>query len=126
MDPLYSAQLLDHFQNPRHAGVLPAPAITVTTENPACGDIIQLSARIENGVIVEAGFQVRGCTAAIAAGSALAEWLTGRPAAGLDTAPVAELIEKELGGLPPASRHAAALAADAARALARASAAPAS
>ena len=60
---LYPDRLLDHFTNPRHAGVLAPPALVVQVENPACGDILKLSARIDGGRVVEAAFQVRGCTA---------------------------------------------------------------
>jgi nitrogen fixation protein NifU and related proteins len=120
MSSLYSDQLLDHFQNPRHAALLPPPAVVVTVENPVCGDMMKLSARVDGAVVREAGFQVRGCTAAIAAGSALAEWLTGRPLAGLHGAPVRAILEAALGPLPPASGHVAVLCADALAALTRA------
>ena len=107
---LYPERLLDHFNKPRHAGVLTPPAIVAQVENPACGDILKLSVRIESGRVVAAAFQVRGCTASIAAGSALAEWLHGRS---LDELRGFEesVIDEALGGLPAASRHAAALCA---------------
>jgi len=108
---MYSEQLLRHFREPRHVGMLPPPACTVSTENPVCGDILQLSARAEDGRIVAVGFQVRGCTAAIAAGSAVATLLAGRT---LKEAMVitASMVEAELGGLESTSKHAARLAAD--------------
>jgi nitrogen fixation protein NifU and related proteins len=113
---MHSEKLLDHFRNPRNAGELEPPAIVVEASNPACGDTIRLSVRVEQGRIAEARFQVRGCTASIAAGSALTEWLTGRPLEGLAGLRAAD-IEEALGGLAPESRHAAALAVDAVRAL---------
>jgi nitrogen fixation NifU-like protein len=113
---LYPERLLDHFQNPRHVGVLTPPALVVEVENPACGDILKLSARIENGCITEAAFQVRGCTASIAAGSALAEWLYGRTVEDLKAFHEA-IIDEALGCLPPASRHASALCASGVKAL---------
>lgn len=119
MSSLYSERLLDHFRNPRHAGVLPAPAVTVTAENPACGDVMRLSAEVEGGVVRRAGFQVRGCTASIAAGSALAEWLTGRASAEVERGAVRGALETALGELPPASAHVVALAEDAVGALRR-------
>jgi nitrogen fixation NifU-like protein len=105
---LYPEPLLDHFRNPRHAGVLAAPALVVQVENPACGDILKLSVRMDGGRVVEAAFQVRGCTASIAAGSALAEWLHGKSLEDLRLFQEA-IIDEALGGLPAASRHAAAL-----------------
>lgn len=110
---LYSEQLLDHFRNPRHAGLLEAPALTVTVENPACGDLLRLSVLVEEGSIAKVGFQVRGCTASIAAGSALAEWLTGRSAASLSPAAAAAAVEAALAPLPEASRHVLTLCRDA-------------
>jgi nitrogen fixation NifU-like protein len=116
---MYSAQLLDHFQSPRFVGELAAPAVTVRVENPICGDILQLSVLWEEDVAREAAFKTRGCTASIAAGSALAEWVTGRSRAevgGFTTA----VIEEALGGLPNESKHVAVLCADAVKALLRA------
>ncbi len=113
---MHSELLLEHFRNPRNAGQLPPPAIAVDVSNPACGDLLRLFARFENGRIVEARFQVRGCTASIAAGSALSEWMLGKTRAQL-LGLTAEIIESALGGLEPASKHAAALCVDGAKAL---------
>lgn len=108
---MFSEQLIRHFREPRHVGVLPAPACTISLENPVCGDTLQLSGRLEAGRIAAVGFQVRGCTAAIAAGSAAATLLEGKTleqAAAID----ADAVEAELGGLASTSKHAARLAAD--------------
>jgi nitrogen fixation NifU-like protein len=113
---LHSARLLDHFKNPRNSGHLPPPAVTVEVTNPACGDLLRLSARLEDGRVAEARYQVRGCTASIAAGSALTEWMTGKSLAELRSL-TAAAIEAELGGLEPASKHAAVLCADAVKRL---------
>jgi nitrogen fixation NifU-like protein len=113
---MYSERLLDHFQNPRHVGELSEPAITVEVSNPACGDILRLAARWESSRVAEARYKVRGCTASIAAGSALTEWLIGKSRAELQ-AFRASIIEESLGGLPSESKHAAALCADSVRQL---------
>ena len=113
---MHSPGLLDHFQNPRNVGVLPPPAITIDATNPACGDMMRLSARFEDGRVVEARFQTRGCTASIAAGSALTEWMQGRTRAELATL-TPGVIEEALGGLEPASKHAAVLCVDAVKRL---------
>jgi len=113
---MYPAQLLDHFQNPRNVGELAAPAITVEVSNPACGDILRLSARFENDVVAESRYKVRGCTASIAAGSALTEWMLGKSRAELAAFRPA-IVDTAVGGLPPASKHAAVLCSDALRAL---------
>ncbi len=113
---MYSARLLDHFQNPRNVGELAPPAVTVEVSNPVCGDILRLSVRLEQGVVVEARYKTRGCTASIVAGSALTEWLTGKTAHDLARLRPG-VIETELGGLSAESKHAAALCADAVRAV---------
>jgi len=108
---MYPERLIEHFQNPRNVGELPPPAFTLEVSNPACGDILRLSVRMEDGRVAEALYKVRGCTASIAAGSALTEWLAGKTRdeiAAFDTA----WMDDALGGLPAASKHAAVLCAD--------------
>jgi nitrogen fixation NifU-like protein len=108
---VYSARLLEHFKNPRNVGQLPPPAVTVDVTNPACGDMLRLSARFEEERVIEARYQTRGCTASIAAGSALVEWMVGKSRAELASlTPV--LVESLLDGLEPASKHAAVLCVD--------------
>ena len=111
---MYSERFLDHFQNPRNVGELPPPAVTVEIHNPACGDILHLSVLWENGRVAQARYKVRGCTASIAAGSALTAWLPGRTPADL-RALTEDSLASLTGGLAPASRHAATLCLDAAR-----------
>jgi nitrogen fixation NifU-like protein len=113
---MYSERLLDHFQNPRNVGELPPPAVTVEVSNPICGDILRLSVRIEKGRVVECRYKTRGCTATIAAGSALSEWLTGKTLPEMAALRAAGL-EDALGGLSPESRHAAVLSVDGVRAI---------
>jgi nitrogen fixation NifU-like protein len=111
---MYSARLLEHFREPRNVGQLDAPAVAVDATNPACGDILRLSARFENGRVAEARYQTRGCTASIAAGSALTEWMTGKTREEIAKLTPA-IIEDLVGGLEPASKHAAVLCVDAAK-----------
>jgi len=108
---MYPARLLEHFQNPRNVGELPEPAVTVEVANPACGDILRLSARFENELVAEARYKVRGCTASIAAGSALTEWMLGKSRAELAAFQPA-VVDDAVGGLPAASKHAAVLCGD--------------
>jgi len=113
---VFSETLLDHFRNPRHVGSLNPPAVTVRVENPICGDIMTLSAEVVGGIVREVRFQVRGCTASIAAGSVLTGLISGMPTADLRTIDAIR-VEAALGGLPNESKHVARLASDAARAL---------
>ena len=113
---MYSQHLLDHFQNPRNVGELPPPAVTAQVSNPACGDILRLSVRFEQGRVAECRYKTRGCTASIAAGSALTEWLAGKSIAEMAALSV-NYLEEVLGGLSPETRHAAVLSVDGVRAV---------
>jgi nitrogen fixation protein NifU and related proteins len=109
---MHSERLLDHFQNPRNVGELAPPAVKVDVTNPACGDMMRLSVRFENDRVAEARFQTRGCTASIATSSALTEWMTGKSRLELRMFN-AGVVEDAVGGLEPASKHAAVLCVDA-------------
>ena len=114
---MYSEAVLDHFQNPRNVGTLDTATATISVENPVCGDILELSARIDSGRIAEARFRTRGCVTAMACSSLLTELMCGKtPAEIRDITP--EQISEKLGGLPPATFHAAQLARDAVQAIA--------
>ena len=108
---MYSEAFLDHFKNPRNVGELDPPALTVEISNPACGDILRLSARFDDGRIAEVRYKVRGCTASIASGSALTGWMLGKSRAELE-ALGPDTVEAEVGGLIPESKHAAVLCVD--------------
>lgn len=109
---MYSAKLLDHFEHPRNVGEIAGADASARVENPACGDILQLTLRLAAGRIVEARYRTRGCVASIACGSALTEMLIGL------TLPEAAALKREavadaVGGLPNESVHASHLAIDA-------------
>ncbi|MEZ5351653.1 MAG: iron-sulfur cluster assembly scaffold protein [Bryobacteraceae bacterium] len=116
---MHSSQLLDHFQNPRNVGEFEHNAVTVEASNPACGDRMRLSARFVDGRVAEARFLTRGCTASIAAGSALTELIAGRNGRELMSLNAGD-VEHAVGGLAPESKHASILCVDAVRALVRA------
>ena len=120
---MYSVELLDHFQNPRNAGALEAPDATARLENPACGDVLELSLRLVNTKlegkrIVDIRFRAKGCVPAMACGSALTELIQGKTVDEARRVSREELIGK-VGGLPQASEHASYLAMDALAALLR-------
>jgi len=116
---VFSETLLDHFRNPRNSGDLPGATATVEVTNPVCGDVLRLAVRLEKGRIATARFRAQGCVASIAASSVLTELLTGKSSTeALGITP--NHISEALGGLPPATFHAAQLCADAVAALLRA------
>jgi len=116
---MYPARLIEHFQNPRNVGELAPPAVTVEVSNPACGDVLRLSARFEAGTAVEVRYKVRGCTASIAAGSALTEWMAGKTREQIALFRPA-IVDESVGGLQAESKHAAVLCADGVKALLKA------
>ena len=105
---MYSERLLDHFKNPRHVGELEPPAVTVEVTNPVCGDILRLSVRFDDGSVTGVRYKARGCTASIAAGSALTERMMGKTREEL-TALTPAIVEEAVGGLSAESKHAAVL-----------------
>ena len=113
---MFSEMVLEHFQRPRNAGELAGATAVVEVSNPVCGDVLRLAVIVESGVVREARFLCRGCTASIASASVLTEKMKGRRVDELKEMHGAE-IAAELGGLPPASFHAAQLAEDAIKAI---------
>jgi len=112
---MYAPQLLDHFQNPRNAGVVADPDAAAQIENPACGDILQLTMKITNGRIGEIRFRAKGCVPAMACASALTELVQGKTTEGARRLSREDVV-RAVGGLPEASGHASHLAIDALRA----------
>ena len=109
---MYSAQLLDHFQNPRNPGEVANPDATVQLENPACGDILKLSIKVVNRHIAEICFLAKGCVPAMACASAVTELVKGRTVDAASRLRREDLVQA-VGGVPEASAHASHLAMDA-------------
>ncbi|HET7748073.1 MAG TPA: iron-sulfur cluster assembly scaffold protein [Terriglobales bacterium] len=116
---MYSAQVLDHFEHPRNAGEVPDADASVQVENPACGDILRLSAKVSDGHITDIRFRAKGCVPSMACASLLTEMVKGRSLAEARQLRREQLVEAA-GSLPPASMHASPLAMDALAALLRA------
>lgn len=108
---MYSRQVLDHFEHPRNVGEMENPTSSAEISNPACGDVMQLSLRIQDGRIEGVRYRAKGCVPAIACGSALTEMIAGRTIEEARRVRRVELVMK-LGGLPTASLHASHLAID--------------
>jgi tRNA-uridine 2-sulfurtransferase len=101
-----------HLQLPHGLGALPDSPHAGAAGGAACGDLIRVAVRVDGDRVEEAGFDASGCAAARAAGSAVVELVEGSTF--LDAARVTpDRVAEALGGLLPASRHAAELAADA-------------
>lgn len=113
----YSDKVLDHYENPRNVGTLDKESESVGTGlvgAPACGDVMRLQIKVNNGVIEDAKFKTYGCGSAIASSSLVTEWIKGRT---LEDA--MKIKNKEIAehlSLPPVKIHCSVLAEDAIRA----------
>ncbi len=87
-------------------------------ENPACGDILKLTLKLEEGRIADIRFRAKGCVPAMACGSAITEMVKGKTVEEARRLSREELVQK-VGGLPEASGHAGHLAMDTLKALLR-------
>jgi nitrogen fixation NifU-like protein len=112
MVAMYSPTLLDYFENPRNAGVVAAADASVQLENPACGDILELTMKIAGGRIAEIRFRAKGCVPAMACASLVTELAQGKTTEEAGQLRREDLVEA-IGGLPEASGHASHLAIDA-------------
>ncbi len=109
---LYNDTVMDHFTHPRNMGEIADASGVAEVGNPACGDVMKLYLRIEDGTIIDAKFKTFGCGAAIASSSMTTELIIGKSideALGITNEAVAEA----LGGLPPAKQHCSVLAEEA-------------
>ncbi len=111
----YSEIVMDHFANPRNMGDMENPSAVGNVGNPACGDMMRLYLKIENGVIADAKFKTFGCGAAIASSSMLTEMLRGKTLEEALNISNEEVV-KALGGLPPAKIHCSVMAEEALKA----------
>jgi nitrogen fixation NifU-like protein len=115
----YSAQVIDHYENPRNVGSFAKEDTDVGTGMvgaPACGDVMKLQIKVDptTGIITDAKFKTYGCGSAIASSSLVTDWVKGKT---LDEASSIKnsVIAEEL-SLPPVKIHCSILAEDAIKA----------
>jgi nitrogen fixation NifU-like protein len=113
----YSTQVIDHYENPRNVGKMNPEDANVGTGlvgAPACGDVMKLQIRVEDGIITDAKFKTYGCGSAIASSSLVTEWIKGKTineAGKITNSRIAEEL-----ALPPVKIHCSILAEDAIKA----------
>lgn len=113
----YSKKVLDHYENPRNVGSFSKDEAGVGTGMvgaPACGDVMKLQIKVEDGIITDARFKTYGCGSAIASSSLVTEWVKGRSieeAGQIRNTQIAEEL-----ALPPVKIHCSILAEDAIKA----------
>jgi nitrogen fixation protein NifU and related proteins len=110
--------ILEHFKSPHNTGDLSDASATIEVSNPVCGDVLRLGVRVRDGRIEAARFKAQGCVAAIAASSVLTDLLIGKTVEEARRI-TPQQISEALGGLPPATFHAAQLCCDALAGVAR-------
>ena len=113
----YSDKVIDHYENPRNVGKMDATDSSIGTGvvgAPACGDVMRLQIRVEDGIITDAKFKTYGCGSAIASSSLVTEWVKGKTLDQAGSIKNAEIAE-EL-ALPPVKIHCSILAEDAIKA----------
>lgn len=112
---MYNEKVMAAFQNPQNVGEIENPDGIGTVGNASCGDIMQISLRIENDIITDAKFKTFGCAAAIATSSTATQMVIGmtvEEALQLTNKKVVEVLE----GLPPQKIHCSVLAEEAIKA----------
>jgi nitrogen fixation NifU-like protein len=113
----YSDKVIDHYENPRNVGSFDKSDPSVGTGMvgaPACGDVMKLQIKVDNGIITDAKFKTYGCGSAIASSSLITEWVKGKTleqAAEIKNSEIAEEL-----ALPPVKIHCSILAEDAIKA----------
>lgn len=112
---MYNEKVMETFNNPKNVGEIENPDGIGTVGNEVCGDIMQITLRIENDVITDAKFKTFGCAAAIATSSTATEMVKG-----MTVEEALKLTNKRvidaLGGLPPQKLHCSVLAEEAIKA----------
>lgn len=109
---MYNEKVMDVFRNPKNVGEIENADGVGTVGNASCGDIMQISLKIENNVIVDAKFKTFGCAAAIATSSTATEMIKGKTIEEALLITNKKVVET-LGGLPSQKLHCSVLAEEA-------------
>ncbi len=109
---MYNEKVMDAFQNPKNVGEIENADGVGTVGNASCGDIMQISLKIENDVIIDAKFKTFGCAAAIATSSTATDMIKGMTVEEALKVTNKQVIET-LGGLPAQKIHCSVLAEEA-------------
>ena len=78
LDALYRRVIMDHYKNPRNRGVLEDGSHTINMNNPTCGDRIQLTFKVEDGIVTDARFEGEGCSISMSSASMMTQAIKGK------------------------------------------------
>ncbi len=109
---MYNEKVMDVFKNPKNVGEIENADGTGLVGNASCGDIMQITLKIENDIIVDAKFKTFGCAAAIATSSTATEMVKGMSVEDALKLTNQRVVEA-LGGLPAQKLHCSVLAEEA-------------
>lgn len=101
---MYTPQVIEHYENPCNIGTIADADGTATVGSAADGEMVKLTLKVANNVIIAAKFRAFGCPTAIASASVLTEMVTGTEVRDALQITAAQLSEA-LGGLPPDKRR---------------------
>ena len=78
LDALYRQVIMDHYKKPRNRGVLGDDSVTVDLNNQTCGDRIQLTMKVEDGIVQDAKFEGEGCSISMSSASMMTQAVKGK------------------------------------------------
>ncbi|MBE5736953.1 MAG: Fe-S cluster assembly scaffold protein NifU [Clostridiales bacterium] len=109
---MYNEKVMEAFKNPKNVGEIENASGVGTVGNASCGDIMQISLKIENDIILDAKFKTFGCAAAIATSSTATDMIIGMTVDEALQVTNKKVVEC-LGGLPSQKIHCSVLAEEA-------------
>lgn len=78
LDALYRQVIMDHYKKPRNRGLLEDGSHTINMNNPTCGDRIQLTFKVEDGIVKDVGFEGEGCSISMSSASMMTQAIKGK------------------------------------------------
>ncbi|MFK8795674.1 Fe-S cluster assembly sulfur transfer protein SufU [Planococcus plakortidis] len=78
LDQLYRQVIMDHYKTPRNKGTLEQGSVNIEMNNPTCGDRIQLTLQVEDGIVKDAKFDGEGCSISMASASMMTQAVKGK------------------------------------------------
>jgi nitrogen fixation NifU-like protein len=77
---VYKENIIDHYKHPRNKKHVQEATVVRAGVNPSCGDSLQVSIIVHDGVVQDFGFEGKGCAISQAAMSMVSERIIGLPA----------------------------------------------
>jgi nitrogen fixation protein NifU and related proteins len=104
MNTNYNEKVIKYFRDPKNVGEIENPSGKGSEGNPTCGDIMEITIKVEKNIITDAKFKTFGCAAAIATSSILTELAIGKNIQDAKELQKDDILNA-LGGLPCIKQH---------------------